>query len=178
MLSPVLAEFNRLHPGVVLELLTDARLYSLARREADIAFRITPFEEADIVSRRLLRMRYSAYIRRGSPHPAAGDGRDCPLVIMDTSFGGLPDVTWITHTLPNAPIAARSNNRDVQARLCALGTGLAVLPIPLGDATPEIERVALGEPPTRDTWLGYHRDMRHARRVRALIDLVVERLAD
>jgi DNA-binding transcriptional LysR family regulator len=179
MLSPALAEFSRQHPGIVLELLTDARLYSLARREADIAFRIRPFEEAEVISRRLLRMSYAAYIRHGAAHPSAGDGAGCPLVIMDTAFGSMPDVKWIERMLPNAHVAARSNNREVQARLCALGVGLAVLPAPLGDGTAGLERVDLGEPPpTRDTWLGYHRDMRRARRVRALVDLVVERLAD
>jgi DNA-binding transcriptional LysR family regulator len=179
MLSPVLAEFSREHPGIVLELLTDARLYSLARREADIAFRIRPPDEADVISRRLLRMSYAAYIRRGAAHPSAGDGAGCPLVIMDSAFGGMPDVEWVARMLPNAHIAARSNNREVQARLCALGAGLAVLPVPLGDGTAGLERIDLGEPPpTRDTWLSYHRDMRRARRVRAFVDLVVERLAD
>ena len=42
MLAPVLAEFSRRHPRVCLELLTDARLYSLPRREADLVFRIQP----------------------------------------------------------------------------------------------------------------------------------------
>src|SRR5882762_1917015 len=45
LLTPVLAEFARLQPRVVVELLTDARLYSLPRREADLVFRITPFDE-------------------------------------------------------------------------------------------------------------------------------------
>ena len=59
-----------------------------------------------------------------------------------------------------------------------LGTGLAVLPRPLGDTTAGLERVELGEaPPARDTWLGYHRDLRRLRRLRALVELVVERLA-
>ncbi|MBY0393758.1 MAG: substrate-binding domain-containing protein, partial [Novosphingobium sp.] len=81
-------------------------------------------------------------------------------------------------TLPGARIAARSNSRDMQAQLCALGTGLAVLPRPLGDATPGIEALDIGaEPPTRDTWLGYHRDLRRLPRLRAMVDLLIERLA-
>jgi DNA-binding transcriptional LysR family regulator len=61
MLAPVLAEFGRLHPKVCVELLTDARLYSLPRREADMVFRITPFREAEVISRRLLRIPYAVY---------------------------------------------------------------------------------------------------------------------
>ena len=34
------------------------------------------------------------------------------------------------------------------------------------------------EPPGRDTWLGYHRDLRRMARLRALLDLVIARLAN
>jgi DNA-binding transcriptional LysR family regulator len=178
LLAPVVAEFARRQPGVVVELLTDPRLYSLPRREADLAFRITPFDEPEVVSRRLLRVEYGVYVQSGAPHPRAGDGEGFPLLLMDTAFGGMPDVAWIERLLPRAHIVGRSNSREVQARLCALGAGVAVLPRPLGDATAGLERVDLGEaPPGRDTWLGYHRDLRRQARLRALLDLVIERLA-
>lgn len=177
ILAPVLAEYGARHPGVTVELLTDARIYSLARREADLAFRITPFEDPDIVSRRLMSVAYGVYGQAGRPHPAP-DGAGSALVLMDTAFSGMPDVGWITARLPKARIAARSNNREVQARLCALGLGLAVLPRPLGDVTLGLERIDLAAPPpSRDTWFGYHRDLRRNGRLRAFLTLVVERLA-
>lgn len=173
----MLAEYGALHPGVTVELLTDARLYSLARREADLAFRITPFQEPEVISRRLMSIPYGVYARVGMPAPIT-DGAGSALVVMDTAFSGMPDVGWITARLPKARIAARSNNREVQARLCALGLGMAVLPRPLGDATAGVERIDLGAtPPGRDTWLGYHRDLRRNGRLRALVDLAILRLA-
>jgi len=179
VLSPVLAEFARAHPRVTVELLTDARMYSLPRREADMVFRIMPFDEPEVISRRLLHMEYGLYIRAGQPHPQAGDGRGAALVIMDTAFDGMPDVAWLRRLLPQAAIAFRSNNRDVQARLCAAGIGLAVLPRPLGDSIAGLARVDLGEtPPGRDTWVGYHRDLKRLARLRALLDLVIARLAN
>ena len=179
ILTPVLAEFVQRHPRVVIELVTDARLYSLPRREADIVFRIRAFDEPEIVSRRLMRVRYAVYIKSGHPHPLPGDGAGTPLITMDTALADLPDAQWLKHALPNAPILARSNNRDVQAQLCVQGVGVAVLPQPLGDTLPGVERVDLGEePPSRDTYLGYHRDMRRLARLRAFLDLVVERLAN
>jgi DNA-binding transcriptional LysR family regulator len=179
LLAPVISEFARLHPKVVVELLTDPRLYSLPRREADLVFRIKPFDEPEVVGRKLMHIAYSGYIRTGLVHPAIGDGRDCRLVVMDTNFGDMPDVAWIQAKLPNAEVIGRSNNREVQAKLCALGTGIAVLPRPLGDTTEGIEPIDLGEaPPGRDTWMGYHRDLRRLPRLRAFIDLVTERLAN
>ena len=179
VLTPVLAEFSVRHPQVAIELLTDARFLSLSRREADVAFRIRPFDEAEVVSRKLLHMRYGAYLRQGLTHPTAGDGTGCALLALDSAFAGTPDDSWLQATLPNARVVFRSNSRDVQARMCALGMGIAVLPIPLGDHTAGIERIDLrAEPPGRDTWIGYHRDLRRLARLRALLDLVIERLAN
>lgn len=178
VLAPVFAEFSRRHPGVTVELLTEGRLLSLTRREADLAFRIRPFDEPDVVSRRLLRTHYRVYAKRGSKRPRPGDGEGTNLIAMDTAFSGIPDDGWLASILPRAAIAFRSSSRDVQARMCALGCGLAVLPQALGDRTPGIVPLDLGEaPPSRDTWMGYHRDLRKLKRLRALIDWVVARLA-
>ncbi|MGO4395721.1 LysR family transcriptional regulator [Variovorax sp. M-6] len=179
LLTPVLAEHAARRPGVVIELITSARAYSLLRREADVVFRVYPFDDAEIVSRRLMSISYAAYIKSGARHPAAGDGAGTTLVTMDTVFGAMSDAVWLKGILPNATVIARSNNRDVQARMCALGAGLAVLPCPLGDSIAQLERVDLGdEPPHRDTWLGYHRDLRRQARLQALLDLLIARLAN
>lgn len=178
VLAPVLADFSVLHPRVAIELLTDARFLDLSRREADVAFRIRPFDDTDVVSRKLLRMRYGVYLRRGLERPVVGDGAGSALIALDAAFAGTPDDSWLQAMLPRAHVTFRSNSRDVQARMCALGLGVAVLPIPLGDSTDGIERIDLGaEPPGRDTWIGYHRDLRRLARLRALLDLVIERLA-
>jgi len=178
VLSPVLAEFASSHPRVDVELLTESRFLSLARREADLAFRIRPFVEPDVVSRKLLHMPYRVYVRVGSPRPTAGDGAGHSLIGLESGFSGTPDDSWLKHALPNARISFRSNNRDVQARMCQLGAGIAVLPQPLGVGLDGIERLDLGsDPPGRDTWIAWHRDLRRLARLRAFIDLVVARLA-
>jgi DNA-binding transcriptional LysR family regulator len=179
MLAPVLAEFGRRHPKVVVELLTDARLYSLTRREADLAFRIKRFDDPAILSRRLIHIPYAVYGPKGSKTPSRGDGSGTYVVTMDTAFAEMPDATWLNRVLPRAVVGFRSNNREVQARLCASGAGLAVLPRPLGDATPGIVVLDLGEaPPGRDTFVGFHRDLRRLPRMRALLALIVDRLGN
>ena len=78
-----------------------------------------------------------------------------------------------------AEIAFRSNNREIHAQICARGAGLAVLPRPLGDATPGIVPLDVGElPPGRDTFVGYHRDLRRLSRLRTLLELIIDRLAN
>lgn len=174
VLAPMLATFQQRHPGVVVETLTDPRVYSLARREADLVLRIAPFDEPEVIARRLVTVPYALYAPAG--HGALGG--DVPVVVMDTGFGGMPDVGWLMQSLPGARIVARSNSREMQARLCALGTGLAVLPRPLGAATPGLVEVDMGSaPPGRETWLGYHRDLKRLPRLRALVEMLVESVA-
>lgn len=178
VLTPVFARFLAQHPGISIELLTDSRLYNLARHEADLLFRIVPFEESDIIQRKLMRIDYALYGHVGIAPPSPGNGVGHALISMDSAFGSLPDVEWIKRMLPEARIVFGSNNRGVQARMCAEKSGLAVLPCLLGDVTPGIRRIDLGEaPPGRDVWLGYHRDLRRVARLRALLDVTIDALA-
>ncbi|WP_158902563.1 LysR family transcriptional regulator [Burkholderia sp. L27(2015)] len=179
VLTPVFATFLRSHPRLSIELVTDSRRLNLARREADLVFRITPFDEADVIQRKLMKMAYALYGPIDVVPPTAGDGEGYGLVTMNSAFETLPDVSWVKAILPKAHVVFGSNNRGAQARMCAEGGGLAVLPCPLGDNTAGIQRIDLGEaPPSRDVWFGYHRDLRQLARLRALLDLVIDRLAN
>ncbi len=179
VLPPVVAAFSARYPHVDIELLTGSRLFSLAQREADIAFRIVPFETADIVQRKLIEMPDGVYVARDRPDPKPGDGQGFSLITMDTSSGSFPDIGWLKALFPNAPVALRCNNRNSQALMCAKGVGIAVLPRPVGDQIALLRRLDLPQaPPTRGIWMGYHRDNRRLGRLRAFVDLAVELLAN
>ena len=178
MLTPVFAEFAKAHPRVTIELVTDARLFNLARREADLAFRIQPFAEPDVIQRRLTTVPYALYTAKGRTRPLPEDGRGCALITLDATYRDFPDARWLKQMLPQAHVAFTSNSREAQARMCVEGVGLAVLPRPLGDAMGGLRRVKVDKPPPgRDVWVGFHRDLRQLRRLRALVDLCVDRLA-
>lgn len=179
VLPPVIAEYSRNYPLVQIEVLTGSRLFNLAQREADIAFRIVPFEGLDIVQRRLIHMRYGVYVANDSRDPVDGDGAGSHLIAMDTSTGVFPDIDWLRMRFPNAGVVLQSNNRNVQAQMCGQGLGIAVLPRPVGDQIGSIRRLDLREdPPQREIWMGYHRDLRRLHRLRAFVDLTVQHLAN
>jgi len=178
VLAPVFALFQQRHPRVTIELLTESRLLNLARRESDLVFRIRPFDEVDVVQRKLMQVDYALYGPAGAEPPRAGDGFGTPLVTMDLAFSTMPDVRWLQRMLPRAHVAMRSNNRGVQATLCAAGSGWAVLPCLLGDRTTGLVRADMGEaPPGREMFVGYHKDLRRLGRLRKLLDHVVAELA-
>ncbi len=108
-----------------------------------------------------------------------GDGAGLKMITMDTAFAGMPGAVWIKRVLPNTVVTCRSNNHQVQAQLCAGGAGLAVLPRPLGVMTPGIVALTLDySPSSRDTFVGYHRDLRRLNRMRKLLGLTIEELAN
>jgi DNA-binding transcriptional LysR family regulator len=102
--------------------LTGTRLFNLAQREADIAFRIVPFNAQDVVQRRLVRLPYGVYIAVGSADPVFGDGAGFRLITHDTSTGQFPDIAWLQASFPNARPLLTSNNRNVQARSVPRGS--------------------------------------------------------
>ncbi|MBO0144516.1 LysR family transcriptional regulator [Agrobacterium sp. Ap1] len=178
LLPPVIAEFTSAHPRVDLELLTGTKFLSLAQREADVAFRIREFTEADIIQRRLIAMPYGVYVANGKGEPKLGDGEGFGLVTMDGSLGTFDDVAWLRDLFPKARVALRSNNRNVQARMSAAGVGICVLPRPVGDRQAELVRLDIGEdPPGRDVWMGYHRDLKQLGRLRAFVEMTIHHLA-
>lgn len=173
VLAPVLCELAQRQPLIVPEIIPGHRLFDLARREADIAFRIVPFTEPDIVQRRLTTLSYGLYTAASAATPQAG-GEGLGVITMNTAQAHYPDVLWLQQRYPRARTVFTSSSRTVQAQLCAKGLGVAVLPRALGDALPALRRVDVDEaPPGRDIWMGFHHDMREMDRLRALADLAV-----
>lgn len=179
VLAPVLAELGRRHPAVVPEVIASYRLLDLSRRDADVAFRIVPFSEPDIVQRRLMRLSYGLYGSTDTVRAMQDDPASVGLILMNTAQSHFPDVAWMLDRFPRSRRAFTSTSRSVQARMCLQGMGMAVLPRPLGDAVPGLQRVDTAEePPSRDIWVGYHRDLRHMDRLRAMLAIADDLLSD
>ncbi|WP_454253757.1 LysR family transcriptional regulator [Pseudomonas sp. Marseille-Q7302] len=175
VLAPVLADLTRRHPAVVPEVIASYRLLDLSRRDADVAFRLVPFSEPDIVQRRFLRMSYGLYGSAETALAVQEDTAAVGLILMNSAQSHFPDVAWLLDRLPGAQRTFTSTSRTVQAQMCRRGLGVAVLPRPLGDATTGLQLIeSLGSPPSRDIWVGYHQDLRHMDRLRALLDIAEE----
>jgi len=172
VLAPILAELTRRHPAVVPEVIASYRLLNLSRREADVAFRIVPFSEPDIVQRRLTRIPYGLYGSVDTASAMQDDPASVGLILMNTAQSHFPDVAWLLDRFPQSRRVFTSTSRAVQAQMCVRGMGIAVLPRPLGDATAGLQRIDTPDaPPGRDVWVGYHHDLRHMDRLRAMLDI-------
>lgn len=179
VLSRWIAEFRRSHPGVAVELLTDSRQISLTHREADIALRIAPFHEAGVKQRRFSKIRYGLYCAETMPKQYPRAGTAVELITMNGAFEHFPDVLWLKDKFPRGRVTFTSNAREAQARHCAEGGGLAVLPKVLAAGVPGLREVPVADPPpSRDLWLGYHEDLRQAPRIKAFLEFALSKASE
>ncbi|TWB15345.1 LysR family transcriptional regulator [Nitrospirillum amazonense] len=182
LLGPHLAHFHDAHPGITVELVTDARLYSLTRREADVAFRFHRFDQNEIAQRRVATVGFGLYAapaylaRHGTPDFTRG-APGHSLILMNESFGGLGDLPWLLALAHDARHALRTNSRDLQAVACAGGAGLAALPHVMAQARGLVAVDTPTPAPPREIWAGVHRDAQRTPRIRAFLDHMAQAMA-
>lgn len=162
-LAAELARFAARHPGIVIDLVTEARPLSLARGEADLAVRLARPTEATSVARRAGVLAFAAYATR-PPDDAP------PLLVYDDGVA-TQQTEWLLRRHRGGRVALRSNSSGVLAAAAAAGAGVAVLPCLVGDATPRLRRLAEPhEAPAPEVWLVAHRELRAVARVAAAWD--------
>jgi DNA-binding transcriptional LysR family regulator len=165
-LIPRLAALHRRHPGIALEVVSDPRSLSLAKREADLAVRLARPREGELVTRRLARLAYGVYV--------APDGDTAAWVGLDESLAHLPEAQWLARHAAGARLVLRANTLTGQLAAARAGFGKALLPRWFADEQGGL--IALpppAPPPVREVWLVVHPDLKDVPRVRAVIDAVV-----
>lgn len=181
VLSPILAAFRLSQPLVQVEVAATTRSLSLTKREADVALRVVPFTQSDLVVRRVGELSYGLYAapgyleRRGMPDWAAGaEGHD--LILTEPDLLDTPEMAWVRGLAPRAGVALMTDSRILQRAAARDGLGIAALARYLGDGQPGLVRLAAPGTPVRDLFLGVHGDMRHTPRIRAFTDTVQDGL--
>jgi DNA-binding transcriptional LysR family regulator len=175
VLVPHLLAFRERHPGIDLELRTDARPLDLARREADVAVRLFRPREEALVVRRLGTLPYGLYgseayfARKGRPRTARELSRH-ELVTFDAALDTVPEMRWLRRHAPGARYAVRANSTSALLAACASGHGLAALATAFAATDPRLVRVVPGAKlPAREVWSAVHQELRGNARVRALV---------
>jgi DNA-binding transcriptional LysR family regulator len=169
------------HPDLVVEILSGNRAFDLLRGEADLAVRIRPDFEPDLVARKVVRAAWSLYAstqfveKKGAPTaPENLTGWD--VIGFDTSLSAVPGALWLQEHASGARLVLRANSIIAALNATIVGMGIGVLPCFLGGQEPQLRRLtpmALGE---RDVSLVVHPDLARVARVRAVMDFIVETL--
>ncbi|HET8596185.1 MAG TPA: LysR family transcriptional regulator [Castellaniella sp.] len=168
-LAARMPDFQARYPGVRLSVVAEARQVSLTRREADVTLRLVRPTESSYVIRRVGRMPFALYASRD--FLAAHDPGRWAFIAYDERYADMPLQRWIRDAAGRHPVSCELS--DIHSHLVAAcaGAGIAGLPCFLGDADPQLARVARKVPPFAfDIWLVTHRDLARSPAVRALME--------
>lgn len=169
--------FARAYPDIELELFVDNRVWSLTRREADVAIRVTNRPAEHLVGRRLGRLEYAVYAA-----DALIDACDDPTNLgayrwlrWPDRLGGEMTQAWRRKHVPGVRWGMTIDSTLTTLAAIEAGAGVCHVPCIYGDRRPGLRRLRDVEPDFgSDLWLLTHPDLRHTARVRAFIEHMFE----
>jgi DNA-binding transcriptional LysR family regulator len=179
LFTPHIAELQKQHPRLSLELVSGAGLVDLKRGEADLAVRIGAVGDKDLIARKLCESGWALYAsevylrKRGAPRDL-DDLRGHDVIGFDPSLSRVPAAIWLDRRVVNANVVMRS--REVTDMLAAAlsGVGLAALPCMVADAEPKLTRLTSNLIVSPRVSLVYRREAKLSREVRAVMRMVVD----
>lgn len=169
------------YPGLVVEILSSNRAYDLMRGEADLAIRVRPDADPDLIKRKVGQAGWSLYAsaafvaRKGAPaSPEALGGWD--VIGYDASLAAVPGALWLAEHGEGARIVLRANSILAALNATIVGMGIGLLPCVMVENETPLRRLTPLLIGTRDVYLVVHPDLARVARVRAVMDFLVEAL--
>ena len=169
-----LVEFRERYPAITVEFIGEARVVSLARREADIALRFGSPKDSELVARRVARLNF--YLYASPAYREKLDAGEPPTFIgFDEESDFVAEAEWLTREFGDERFTFRANTQAAQAAAARAGYGIALLPRYSAIADPRLVQVRLAARlPTRDVWLLLRRELTRVPRIRAMTDYLAE----
>ncbi len=185
-LAPRLAQFIDQHPDVTVSLLLDDGDLDLAMREADVAIRMHPPKQPDLIQRHLFEIEWHVcaspeYLARAGIPATPEDLDNHKLILFGDYHPPVADINWLAQAgrrqgHPRRPVLD-VNNLSSMAQLIRAGLGIGALP---GWMTPEMEGLTRILPevtrPKVDCYFVYPEELRHSKRVAVFRDFLLARL--
>lgn len=170
--AEVFRSFMERYPSIELSIAFSPDLVSLTRREADVVVRLSNAPPEHLHGRKLGFVQFAAY---ASSSLVERVGRDAPLGAYPwIGWSGGPNLRWFEGWLAEqggSAVMKLGDRGALMARAVRAGIGAQILPCALGDADPELERIAaLDELFRLDLWLLTLPELRTNSRVRAFMD--------
>jgi DNA-binding transcriptional LysR family regulator len=187
-LAPRLAGFLEMYPEVSMSLLLDDNDLDLAMREADVAIRMHPPKQPDLVQRHLMALEWTVcatpdYLKKHGVPQRAEDLDEHKIVLFGDYHPPVPDINWLADVgrRPGSPRRALLEVNSVQAMLLAIRSGLGIGALPdfmmsenqdLVTILPEVKQ------PKVDVYFVSPEELRNSKRVAVFRDFLLARLAE
>jgi DNA-binding transcriptional LysR family regulator len=188
-LTPRMNEFLDVYPDVAVELILDDRELDLSMREADVAIRMAPPRQPELIQRHLLTVHsyvYASpgYIKKHGMPKAAGDLDGHKIIVYgDDPKPPVPEINWLLQVgadgkPPRRP-ALTVNNVYAIMRAVQNGVGLAGLPeFMTQGATNLVQVLPELEGPRIDAYFVYPEELRNSKRIQVFRDFLLRKVAE
>jgi DNA-binding transcriptional LysR family regulator len=187
-LTPRLPDFLEAYPDVTITLLLDDTDLDLAMREADVAIRMHPPKQPDLVQRHLMTMEWVVcaspdYLKTHGVPQRPEDLDAHRLILFGDYRPPVPDINWLAEIgrRPGNPRRAILEVNSTQAMLLAIqsGLGLGALPDFMLAADDGLVRLMPDvKAPKVDVFFVYPDELRNSKRVSVFRDFLLARLAE
>lgn len=172
-LTPIIVDFQRINPGIRVEVLVGNAPLNLARGESDVAFRATLAPPENLFGRKVAQVAWAVYGRRDEfqgRQPSIEDLYKRKWASYGSSLTGLRAFAFVEERVEARNIVYRADSvLGATAALCA-GVGVGFLPCMHGDLVPSLVRVSDVRPEVHDElWILTHPDIRRSGRVYAFM---------
>ena len=186
-LTERLKTFIEMYPDITVSLMVSEDELDLSMGEADIAIRMTPPTQSDLVRLRLATMHLRAFASRdyldayGTPQGLEDLDHHRLIAYEEAIHPPFTEINWLlkagTENGEMRRPVLRVNNIYGMFRAAASGLGIATLPDYMGQLARHLEPILPGiEGPAFDSYLVYPEELRHSRRIKAFREFILQNI--
>ncbi len=185
-LAPRLKDFLDQYPDVQVQLLLDDTDLDLAMREADVAIRMHPPRQPDLVQRHLTAIEWhvcasAEYLKRNGTPVRAEELDNHKLVLFGDYRPPVQDINWLAEAgrRPGSPRRGLLEVNSLMAMTLAVkaGLGIAALPDYLNPEDEGLVRIMTDvRAPKVDVFFVYPEELRNSKRVAVFRDFLLAKL--
>jgi len=188
-LAPRMHEFLEIYPEIEVNLLLTDQELDLSMREADVAVRLAPPRQADLIQRHLLTVHMNIfaaprYIEKfGKPMRARDLDSHRIVVYGEDIRPPVPDVNWLLRIGSESGKLRRPaltvNNVYAIMRAVQSGAGLGALPEYMGHGKGDLVQVLPElQGPQFDAYFVYPEELRASKRIQVFRDFLLRKVAE
>lgn len=179
-LAPRIGRLGAMHPDLEVQLVAMPRLFSLSKREADIAISLAQPDAGRLHARKLTDYELGLYASRAylaavAPIASVADLPAHRFISYIDDLLYTPELDYLPLISRDIRPYLKSASLVAQFRAVQAGSGIAVLPCFLVAGETDLVRVLPDAVKlVRSFWLVTHSDLRHLSRIRVTADFIAE----
>lgn len=187
-LAPRLKQFLTMHPDVTVSLLLDDSELDLAMREADVAIRMHPPRQPDLVQRHLGEIRSQIwaspeYLKAHGTPQSAEDLDHHQLILFGDRKPPVLDVNWLAEVgrKDGTPRRGLMEVNSLQAMLICIRSGIGIGAVPdylVQDQNGLVAILPDVKKPNVDMYFVYPEELRNSKRVSVFRDFLVNSISE